>query len=83
MAKKEDLIDWLVEALKTHNGKATIIQVCEFVWDKYENELRSSGSLFYTWQYDIRWAATHLRKNNIMRSAKVSPTGLWELIERD
>ena len=80
MARKEDLIDWLIEALKAHNRSASIVEICRYVWDKYENELRRSGDLFYTWQYDIRWAATELRKKNIMRPVHISPKGIWELL---
>ncbi len=78
MAKKEDLDDWVVEALKAHNNSARIAEVCKFVWNKYENELRKSGNLFYTWQYDIRWARDRLAKVGIIR-AKGSPQGIWEL----
>ncbi len=42
-------------------------------------ELRSSGDLFYTWQYDIRWAATTLRKEGIMKDASLSEVSMWEL----
>ena len=38
-----------------------------------------SDDLFYTWQYDFRWAATELRKEGIIRSADLSPKGIWEL----
>ena len=58
MAKKEDLQDWLKEALREFNGRGNIVQVCKYVWEEYENDLRASGKLFYTLQYDIRWAAT-------------------------
>jgi len=57
-----DLQEWLVNALRAHRGSATIVQVCEHVWANHEQDLRASGDLFYTWQYDIRWAATKLRK---------------------
>ncbi|MFX0198017.1 MAG: hypothetical protein ACFFCW_18005 [Candidatus Hodarchaeota archaeon] len=79
MAKREDLSDWLLNALKANGGSATIVEVCKYVWENYEDELRKSGDLFYTWQYDIRWAATQLRKQDIMRSADASPKGIWEL----
>lgn len=79
MAKREDLSDWLVRALEANGGSATIVEVCKYVWENYEDELRKSGDLFYTWQYDIRWAATQLRKQGIMRAAIASPKGIWEL----
>lgn len=33
----------------------------------------------YTWQYDIRWAATELRKTGFMIEATESPRGIWQL----
>ena len=80
MASKKDLHKWLSDALEANNGSARIVRVCEYVWEKYENELRRSGDLFFTWQYDIRWAATRLRKEGIMRAADLSPKGIWELV---
>ena len=38
---------------------------------------------FYSWQYDFRWGATELRKKGIMRDAKESPRGLWQLKDND
>jgi hypothetical protein len=80
MAHREDLRKWLTEALEANNGSASIVEVCKYVWEKYENELRRSGDLFYTWQYDIRWAATQLRKKGIIRAVDLSSKGIWELI---
>jgi len=80
MAHRKDLRKWLTEALEANNGSASIVEICKYVWEKYENELRRSGDLFYTWQYDIRWAATQLRKEGIIRAADLSPKGIWELI---
>ena len=79
MASKHDLEEWLVEALKAHKGKASIVEICKYVWEKYEKELRQSGDLFFTWQYDIRWAATQLRGRRVMRPAEASLAGIWEL----
>ena len=80
MAYREELRDWLIEALKANKGSASIVEVCKYVWDNYENQLRRSGDLFFTWQYDIRWAATQLRKEGIMRAVSSSSKGIWELV---
>ena len=79
MATKQDLVDWLVEALKASGGGASIVDICKHVWDAHEGELRQSGDLFYTWQYDIRWAATRLREAGVLLPAESSPKGVWQL----
>lgn len=78
--KRDDLTMVVLEALKYHKGSATILEVCKFTWSNYESELRKSVDLFYTWQYDIRWAGTVLRKEGKMKSKEISPRGLWELV---
>jgi hypothetical protein len=80
MANREYLGEWLVDALEASSGSASIIELCKYVWKHYEDELRRSGDLFYTWQYDIRWAATKLRKEGIMKASHLSPIGTWELV---
>jgi hypothetical protein len=80
MADKEQLQNWILEALNENKGSASLIEICKYVWDNYENELRDSGDLFYTWQYDIRWGATRLREKGKLAPASESPRGVWELI---
>lgn len=77
--KKNDLPDIVETELRALGGSSTILEICKRVWSKYESELKQSGDLFYTWQYDIRWAATSLRKQGIMKGADASPKGTWEL----
>ncbi|WP_110641957.1 hypothetical protein [Salinicola sp. CPA57] len=79
MASKEDLHDWVADAIRAHGGKAKLVQVAKYIWDNYEAELKRSGNLLYTWQYDMRWAANALRNQGVLRSADASPRGLWEL----
>ena len=79
MAKREDLQDWVVAALKAHGGAASIIQAAEHIWQNHEKDLRTSGDLFYTWQYDMRWACTRLRERKIVQSTEVSKRGEWRL----
>jgi len=80
MVSRENLQGWVIEALKSNNRRASIIQLCKYVWDNFENELKESGDLFFTWQYDIRWAASQLRRKGVIRSADISPKGIWELV---
>ena len=79
MATKHDLQGWLVDALEAHGGSGTIVQVCRYVWQNHEETLRASGDLFYTWQYDVRWAAHQLRRKGKMMPDSTSPKGIWEL----
>ncbi|WP_343249961.1 hypothetical protein [Diplocloster hominis] len=74
-----DLAEVLYQSLRALGGQSDIIGVCKYVWEHYQDELRNSGDLFYTWQYDIRWAATELRKANRMKDARLCQKGIWEL----
>ena len=79
MATKVDLKHWLVEALKNAGGRDSVASICKHVWAAHEQDLRASGDLFYTWQYDIRWAAHSLRREGVLLPAESSPRGVWEL----
>jgi hypothetical protein len=79
VATKHDVTDWVASALKTLGGRGSLIAVAKEIWRQHEPELRASGDLFYTWQYDMRWSANVLRRKGIMKSAEVSPNGIWEL----
>ncbi|MED4019154.1 hypothetical protein [Sutcliffiella cohnii] len=79
MSSKQQLRKWIIKALEEMSGSASLLDICKYVWNNYEEDLRNSGDLFYTWQYDIRWAATDLRKSGLIKPAKESPRGLWEL----
>lgn len=75
MLSRNDLPDIVVDALKSLNGHGTIVQICKYIWDNYEHELRKSGDLFYCWQYDIRWAGQRLRDAGVLISAQEAPRG--------
>ena len=79
MATKHDVTDWVVSALKDLGGRGSLVAVAEKIWKHHESDLRSSGDLFYTWQYDMRWSANVLRRKGIMKAAETSPHGVWEL----
>jgi hypothetical protein len=76
---RDNMTDLLYEVLKDMGGKGTIVEVCKAFWEKHENDLRRSGEWFYKWQYEIRWAATELRREKLLKPAEYSPKGLWEL----
>jgi len=80
VATKADLKAWVVEALETLGGSGTVIQVTREVWRRHEHDLQASGDLFFTWQYDIRWAAQQLRDSGVLRPANGRRAGTpWML----
>lgn len=79
MATKNDLKAWVVEALKVSGGQATIPDVAKHIWDHHEADLRKSGELFYTWQYDMRWAANQLRAEHKLQPKPRGDNGPWRL----
>jgi len=60
MATRETLQSWVIEALSL-GGPSTVAQIAKHIWEHHEAELRASGDLFFTWQYDIRWAGQVLQ----------------------
>lgn len=78
MLSKKDLGRFIVECLEQKNGRASLIEVSKYIWANYEQELRESGELFYTWQYDYRWQATELRKKGVLKES--SKSRYWELV---
>ena len=63
MLNKSELKKWVKDALRQHGGTASLLDVAKHIWTNHESDLRASGDLFYTWQYDMRWACTDLRKD--------------------
>jgi len=76
---KDDLCELIVKALKTKGGKARIVDICKYIWENHEIELRRSGDLFFTWQYDMRWAGQKLRNQGVLAPASSSRNAPWEL----
>jgi hypothetical protein len=78
MPFKEDLKKWVLQAIDANKGSANLIDVAKYIWDNHESDLRSSGEGFYTWQYDMRWAAQALRDEGILANADSTPRGIWQ-----
>ena len=77
MADKSDLATWVFEAVRALGGSASLVGVAKHIWDNHEAQLRASGPLFYTWQYDMRWAADSLRRSGRFKPIAISGTGVW------
>ena len=71
MITKSELKDWVLAGLNDLGGTGRIVQVAKHIWDHHEQDLRAAGDLFYTWQYDMRWAAQELQdEGKISKSGK-------------
>ena len=81
MVNRNEFRAFVVEALRTLGGSATVLDVTKHVWQVHESDLRQSGDLFFTWQYDIRWAAQYLRNNGYLKPVNRDRKHPWELTE--
>ena len=79
MATRDDMKEWIIICLKSRGGSGWPREVSKYVWEHYEQELRDSGDLLYTWQYDIRWAAQKLRDSGILKPVNRRRDLPWEL----
>ena len=79
MATKDDLKDWVIEALMACGGTAHHVKVAKHIWANHQADLEASGDLLYTWQYDMRWAADHLRREGKLLPKPKGDQGPWQL----
>lgn len=80
MPDKTMLRPWILEALEQLGGEGSVVDVCRVVWQRHEHELRAQGDLFFTWQYDIRWAAQQLRdEGRLQRATGSRRRDPWQL----
>jgi hypothetical protein len=82
VATKHDLQAWVLESLQKRGGSASVLEVTKDVWEAHEDDLRASGDLFFTWQYDLRWAAQKLRDAGRLAPKHGKRGGPWELPRR-
>jgi hypothetical protein len=61
-------------------SNASVVEVSRRIWQAHETDIRTSGDLLFTWQYDVRWAAHTLRRDGVLKPADESPRGVWELV---
>jgi hypothetical protein len=77
---RKDLVPLVEEAIRAHGGTASVLQVAKYIWQHHERELRASGDLFFTWQYDMRWAAQKLRGMKRLAELNNSKRGIWQIV---
>lgn len=78
-ADKTVLATWVLDSLGSRGGEAHHIQIAKDIWDGHEDELRAAGELFYTWQYDLRWAGQRLRDAGTLLPDSQTRRGHWRL----
>lgn len=76
---RDILKDWVVEALQALGGRGRVLEVSKRVWLLHEEDLKAAGDLFFTWQYDIRWAAQKLRDEGRLKAVADDRAQPWEL----
>jgi hypothetical protein len=82
MITREVLLQWVLEALEALGGRGHVPEVAREIWRRHEQELRAAGDLFYTWQYDMRWAAQQLRNSGRLRDVDGKRGLPWELASK-
>jgi len=74
------LQEWIVEALRKLGGKGQIVDVAEEIWLRHQAELERDRTLFFTWQYRMRWAAKQLVDKRILRKERRGAGSVWVLL---
>jgi len=81
MIKRKDLTCILEEALVSLGGEGKIVEICEYIWSKYKDDLFASGDIFYTWQYDLRMSAKEtLKAKGKVITLKDGKKSIWKLL---
>ena len=73
------LVPWLREALRALGGRGTVTQVCRQIWRTHRRDLPRLGDAFFTWQYDVRWAAYLLRETGEASFEREGRNTIWHL----
>lgn len=80
---RADVADWIVDALQALGGEAHMHLVARKLWEQSGKKLTTADAMFYTWQYDMRWAAQKLRDQGRLLNSGNSdlPKGVWALVD--
>jgi hypothetical protein len=74
---RRDLIPIVEAAIRHNGGKAPIVKIAQYIWERHHREIAKSGKMLFTWQYEMRWAATELRKLGKLTDPV---RGIWQLV---
>jgi len=76
---RNDLIDWVYEALARAGGELSPLGVAKSIWANHESDLKASGDMFYKWQYEVRWAGQMLQKSGRAKKTRKGNSSIWSL----
>jgi hypothetical protein len=78
---REGLVAAVATALADQPERtAPLVDVARHIWSRHEADLRAAGDLFFTWQYDMRWAAQKLRDAKKLAYERKNGRPVWRLI---
>jgi hypothetical protein len=76
---RSDLQESVLRCLTEAKVPTHWADIAKHIWEHSEADLRRSGRLFYTWQYDMRWAMQRLRDAGKVHNVG---KGEWELTQK-
>ncbi|MFN4143696.1 hypothetical protein [Aestuariivirga sp.] len=79
--ERSDLVAIVESALKRLGGEGTIVEVAKEIWAKHKDDLEISGDVFFTWQYDMRWACQKLRNDKKAVIGGTKGRTSWRLLQ--
>ena len=69
----------LEHALEPGKAGTDEVAVMLDIWNNHRADLEASDDLFFSWQYDMRWAADHLRREGKLMPKPKGDRGPWRL----
>src|SRR5665213_4340353 len=78
--ERSDLVEMVKQALKKLGGEGTVVEVAREIWSANRAQIEASGDLFYTWQYDMRWACQKLRDRKEATIGGTKSRNSWRLL---
>ncbi|MET0249309.1 MAG: hypothetical protein ABW164_06230 [Sphingobium sp.] len=77
MGFREKMQLWVIEALQAMDNEGPINNVAKHIWLNHELDLQQAGEHFFSWQYDMRWAAQKLIDKNKLGLRKNGAKSIW------
>lgn len=67
---KATLKPWIADVLSSSKRRMTIVEVAREIWRLHEHDLRRDETLFFTWQYEMRWSADELKQEGKLEKSR-------------